>query len=108
MGRIAEIRKRLEAVSKDIQTFKAVTLDAECPVCDNCPMCESDREVEMTTFDYDAYAAGIQVFGIGEDLHAFEEFVKHAREDMQFLLDAFKTDDSTLEKSPCEGVDHES
>ena len=76
------IEERVSKVNKGIVTMTADR--GKCVICDeySCPMCGGDAEIDMMTFDYDPYAAGIQAFGIGKDLNAFEDFIVNARHDI--------------------------
>lgn len=86
------ILERWEKVQQlKTQNSKQLTLHPDgdvfdCPVCDCCPLCESEGHVPGAIFDYDALAAGIQVFGIGDDLEALQSFVKHLPEDIPVLF----------------------
>ena len=83
--RVEEIRERLAKVLRHVP----IKADPEQPqYAESCPLCGQSGLDELLVSSYDGTrAAGIQVFGIGEDLKELEEFVKHAPDDIQFLLD---------------------
>lgn len=90
MHSLDAIRERLRKAQKDPKEFKLEKDGAgyyDCPVCDCCPLCETDGSISGVSWTYENMAAGIQVYGIGEDLEALEDFAKHAPGDIQFLLD---------------------
>lgn len=92
--RIAQIRERLNKAKQETKTFVVEDRSenmGDCPVCENCPMCGGENEVEMTTWDYKNMAAGIQVFGIGEDMKYLENFVNNAADDIEYLLSQIET-----------------
>ena len=84
--KLDEIKERLKKVSSPGVSLRWRGW-ANCPICDDCPFCGGDQETEVHTFDFDPYAAGIQIFGIGDDLENFEQFFKHVREDILALIE---------------------
>lgn len=88
MDVMEQIRRRLERVDRGVQKIEWQGV-GDCPICHECPFCGDSyggNEAETTHIDFDAYAAGVQVYGVGIDLEAFEDFVNNARQDIAFLL----------------------
>lgn len=80
MSYIEEIRARLNKVT-NLYTIEEVHEDYF-----DCPFCEGEGVVPGNQFVYENAAAGITVFGIGNDLKHMEDFVKNAPLDIKFLL----------------------
>lgn len=90
MHSLDAIRERLRKARKDPQQFQVEEETGgffRCPVCDDCPLCDTNLSITGRQWTYNNLAAGIQVFGIGEDLENLEDFAKNAPGDIQFLLE---------------------
>lgn len=89
--RLAEIKERLDKAQKDPQVFEIEDRTEgwfECPLCDtNCPICENGGGAPGNQWVYKNLAAGITVFGIGDDLENLEAFAKHAPDDIKWLIE---------------------
>lgn len=81
-NRLAQIKKRLETLNLAAANIQELSKEDSI----RCPMCEGEGMVDSAIVDYNFIAAGIQAFGIGDDLEAMEQFVKHAHDDITYLL----------------------
>lgn len=93
LDELEAIRTRLHNAKKGAKDYSLPTIEDvkegyfECPLCADCPVCETEGGLPGKSWVYNNMAAGIQVFGIGEDLENLDEFAKHAPADIEALLE---------------------
>lgn len=88
MHTLDAIKARLENAKKANQPL---TPEDETSDVVHCPLCDGEGEVPAESWEYNNMAAGVQVYGIGKDLNVLREFVQHAPNDIQFLLQYIDT-----------------
>lgn len=96
-----EIEKRMKAATAQMPLEEESRSDDGKEYCYHCPYCDGigtfEADAEEKTF-FTKNAAGIQVFGLGDDLVTMENFVLHSPEDIQKLLEALRVSTEALKR----------